>query len=58
MAHAYVPGLRVTDSATLRRERILPLKGTVLVEEGQLVKAEEVVARTELPGPVKTLNGA
>jgi transcription antitermination factor NusG len=40
----------------LRRERILPLKGTVLVEEGQLVKAEEVVARTELPGPVKTLN--
>lgn len=56
MAHAYVPGLRVTDSAVLRRERILPLKGTVLVEEGQLVKAEDVVARTELPGPVKTLN--
>lgn len=56
MAHAYVPGLRVTDSAVLRRERILPLKGTVIVEEGQLVKAEEVVARTELPGPVKTLN--
>ncbi len=56
MAHAYVPGLRVTDSAVLRRERILPLKGTVIVEEGQLVKAEDVVARTELPGPVKTLN--
>jgi hypothetical protein len=56
LAHAYVPGLRVTGSTTLRRERILPLKGDVLVEIGQSIKAEEVVARTALPGPVKTLN--
>jgi len=41
---------------TLRRERILPLKGDVLVELGQQVRAEDVVARTELPGPVKTIN--
>lgn len=56
MAHAYVPGLRVTDLTTLRRERILPLKGDVMVELGQQVMAEDVVARTELPGPVKTIN--
>jgi hypothetical protein len=56
VAHAYVPGLRVTELTTLRRERILPLKGDVLVELGQLVRAEDVVARTELPGPVKTIN--
>lgn len=56
MAHAYVPGLRVSAQTTLRRERILPLKGNVLVEQGQVVRSEEVVARTELPGPVKTLN--
>ena len=56
MAHAYVPGLRVTELTTLRRERILPLKGQVMVELGQTVKAEDVVAGTELPGPVKTLN--
>ncbi|MDQ3023215.1 MAG: hypothetical protein M3R04_02335 [bacterium] len=56
MAHAYVPGLRVSDFTTLRRERILPLKGDVVVELGQQVSAETIVARTELPGPVKTLN--
>ena len=56
MAHAYVPGLRVSDFTTLRRERILPLKGEVMVEQGQQVSADTIVARTELPGPVKTLN--
>lgn len=56
MAHAYVPGLRVTELTALRRERILPLKGDVLVELGQKVVAEDVIARTELPGPVKTIN--
>jgi hypothetical protein len=56
MAHAYTPGLRVTDDAILRRERRLPLKGNVLVEKGQAVDAGTVVARTELPGNVQTLN--
>lgn len=56
MAHAYVPGLRVTELTELRRERILPLQGDVLVELGQKVSADEIVARTELPGPVKTIN--
>jgi hypothetical protein len=46
----------VTKSTTVRRERILPLKGDVLAELGQTVKAEDIVARTALPGPVKTLN--
>jgi hypothetical protein len=56
VAHAYVPGLRVTELTELRRERILPLKGDVLVELGQQVSADDIVARTELPGPVKTVN--
>ena len=58
MAHAYTPGLRVTDYARLRRERRLPLKGTVLVEQGAAVEADTVVARTELPGNVQTVNVA
>jgi hypothetical protein len=58
MAHAYTPGLRVTDYARLRRERRLPLKGTVLVEAGAAVEADTVVARTELPGNVQTVNVA
>lgn len=56
MAHAYTPGLRVTRQATIRRERRLPLKGDLLVGVGDEVKRDQVVARTELPGDVVTLN--
>jgi hypothetical protein len=56
MAHSYTPGLRVTDSATVIRERRLPLKGDVLVGLGDRVTSEQVVARCELPGNVQTLN--
>jgi hypothetical protein len=58
MAHAYTPGLRVTERAVLRRERRLPLRGTVTVTPGTRVEAHTVVARTELPGNVQTLNVA
>ena len=56
MAHAYTPGLRVTARTVLRRERRLPLKGRVLVEVGDAVGPQDVVARTELPGNVQTMN--
>ena len=58
MAHAYTPGLRVTELAALRKERILPLKGEVLVREGDEVAPDHVVARTELPGNVHSVNVA
>ena len=58
MAHAYTPGLRVTGFTTLRKTRRLPMKGDVLVEVGSNVRAEDVVARTALPGNVKTVNVA
>ncbi len=56
MAHAYTPGLRVAAETRVTRERRLPLKGTVLVQPGQAVRAEDIVARTELPGNVQTVN--
>jgi hypothetical protein len=58
MAHAYTPGLTVTRMATLRRERRLPIPGQVLVKQGERISAEKVVARTELPGNVQTVNVA
>ena len=58
MAHAYTPGVTVTARTTLVRERRLPLAGTVLAKVGDEVKAEQVVARTELPGNVQTVNVA
>lgn len=56
MAHAYTPGLRVTRQATLRKRRQLPLAGDVLVARGETVRRDQVVARTDLPGNVTTLN--
>jgi len=56
MAHAYTPGLKVTARTIVRKERRLPLPGETLVKKGQRVKGEDVVARTELPGDVTTMN--
>jgi hypothetical protein len=56
MAHAYTPGLHVSERTRLRKHRRLPLPGEVLAEKGQLVSAETVVARAELPGDVVLIN--
>ena len=56
MAHAYTPGLKVLAHTTLIKERRLPLSGEILVNKGTKVRGEDVVARTELPGNVQTLN--
>jgi hypothetical protein len=58
LAHAYTPGLRVARQAEIKEERRLPLRGEVLVKVGDRVTAEDVVARTELPGNVQTINVA
>lgn len=56
MAHAYTPGLKVTDGMTIQKNRRLPLEGEVLVNIGTSVKAEDVVAKADLPGNVQLLN--
>ena len=58
MAHAYTPGLRVTAGMIIQKKRRLPLEGEVLVEVGATVKAEDVVAKADLPGNVQLLNVA
>ena len=58
MAHAYTPGLKVTEGMTIQKERRLPLQGEVLVEAGAAVQAEDVVAKADLPGNVQLLNVA
>lgn len=58
MAHAYTPGLKVTEGMTIEKERRLPLEGEVLVETGATVKAEDIVAKADLPGNVQLLNVA
>lgn len=58
MATAYTPGLKVSEFTTLRRTRRLPLKGGVVVELGEEVQPDTVVARTELPGILRTVRAA
>ena len=58
MSHAYTPGLRVSKQTEVRKERRLPLNGEVLVKVGDHVAAETVVAHTQLPGNVQTVNVA
>lgn len=58
MAYAYTPGLKVSRSVILEKVRKLPLPGQVIVEVGQRVSAETIVARTELPGHVRSVNVA
>lgn len=56
MAQSYTPGLKVVGATKLHKQRILPIKGEVLVEQGKMVEASDVVARTQLPGDVVPLN--
>jgi hypothetical protein len=58
MAHAYIPGLLVTRRVLVRKRRILPLKGEVLVKAGDAVGPDDVVAETRLPGDAQLVNVA
>jgi hypothetical protein len=55
MAHSYTPGLKVLQKTLFRKERILPLKGKVLVKKGDNLSPDTVVASTNLPGNVQML---
>lgn len=58
MSDAYLPGLTVMELARVFKVRRLPLKGEVMVQVGELVKAHTVVARTFVPGRPHLINAA
>jgi hypothetical protein len=58
MAHAYTPGLKVTNRMPYTVVRMLPIKGDVMVEVGDIVSADKIVAATYMPGDVYPLNMA
>lgn len=58
MAHAYTPGLKVMPCTMLRKKRLLPIPGKVLAALDQQVDALDIVAQTELPGKVFSVNVA
>jgi len=58
MAHSYTPGLKVLKEVKIKKNRRLPLKGEILKSVGDRVKADDIVAKTELPGNVSMVKVA
>ena len=58
MAHAYTPGLKVLHHTKVEKNRRLPIKGEITKQVGDLLKPEDVVAKTDLPGNVQMLKVA
>jgi glycine cleavage system H lipoate-binding protein len=56
MAHLYTPGLQVYEKTVVKKLRTLPMPGEVLIKVGDTVKAEDIIARTELPNEVMEVN--
>ena len=52
----YPVSSQITALTTVRRERLLPASGQVLVGPGEMVGPADVVARCQLPGEVRVLD--
>ena len=55
MADNFIPGLRQANNCLVLRRRELPIKGQTLVKKDELVNAESIVAKAELPGDIQIL---
>lgn len=58
MGTAYTPGLTVSPNTTVVKTRRLPIKGEVLVKEGDIVQPDTVVAQALRPGNAHTIKAA
>lgn len=58
MGTAYTPGLKISSGTIINKTRRLPLKGKVIVNVGDKVDSDTVVARTEIPGIMQTVRVA
>ena len=58
MGTAYTPGLKVSSGTLIQKQRRLPLKGQVLVNIGDKVTSDTIVARTDIPGIIQTVKVA
>ena len=58
MAAIFTPGLKVAEDTVILKDRRLPIEGELLVEIGSQVTADQIVARTQLPGKIYPVNVA
>ena len=55
MSKSFTPGLKVLKDYTIKKKRILPLKGKVHVTLDTFVNLDEIVASTFIPGNIKMI---
>ncbi len=56
MGEAYTPGLEVREATMVRKRRILPIPGEILVKKGDKVEPQTKVARANLLGTFTTVD--
>ena len=56
MSKSFTPGLKVLKDYTIKKKRILPVKGKVHVRLDTFVNLDEIVASTFIPGNIKMIN--
>jgi hypothetical protein len=49
-SQAYTPGLKRKESTIIRKARMLPVPGEVLIKEGEITNPETIIARTSVTG--------
>lgn len=57
-AYAYTPGLKVKKATIMTKVRKLPISGSVLVNLGDPVDFDTVIARSEIPGVPSVIKAA
>jgi hypothetical protein len=55
MANIFAPGLKALKQTTILKTRELPIGGRVLVKEGDIVAASDIVLQADLPGNLNIL---
>ena len=58
MSSVLVPSLQVKAQTLMRRRRELPIKGVLLVKEGDHVREGDIVAEALLPGEMRIVRVA
>ena len=56
MSRSYTPGLKILAHTKIIINRLLPLKGQVHFKMGDVVKADDIVASTKIPGNIQMIN--
>ncbi|MBS7654531.1 hypothetical protein KEJ43_05610 [Candidatus Bathyarchaeota archaeon] len=58
MTHAYTPGLQIKESVIVRKVRRLPIKGEVIVNIGDIVDYNDIIAKSKIPGDPYTVKAS